>query len=110
MWEERAWEKYPLDEDLELPIPPSEQAAASTPPNPGRNSEEFLTTFQTRKHFEDPDAHPVLNRCLFYGPSTAARIPGLNFKSQPPSSQLLLPLQSPIEIPVSSPASVSAMG
>lgn len=63
---------------------------------------------QTRKCFEDPDAHPVLNHCLFYGPSTAARTPGLNFKSQPPS-QLLLPFQSPIEIPVSSPMSVSAM-
>lgn len=64
---------------------------------------------QTRKCFEDPDAHPVLNQCLFYGPSTAARTPGLNFKSQPPS-QLLFPFQSPTEVPVSSPVSVSATG
>lgn len=49
MWEERAWEKYLLEEDLELPIPPSEQATASTPPNTGRNSEEFLTSFPNKK-------------------------------------------------------------
>lgn len=49
MWEERSWEKYPLDEDLELPIPSLDQAAASTPPNTGRNSEEFLTSFPNKK-------------------------------------------------------------
>lgn len=109
MWEERAWEKYPLDVDLELPIPSLDQAAASTLQTQAGILRSSLHLSQTKKCFEDPGAHPVLNHCLFYGPSTAARTPGLNFKSQPPS-QLLLPFQSPIEIPVSFPTSVSATG
>lgn len=80
-------------------------------PPPLRTQAEILRSSshlsQTRKCFEDPDAHPELNHCLFYGPSAAVRTPGLNFKSQP--SQLLLPSQLPIEIPASSPMSVSAM-
>lgn len=73
VWEERAWEKHPLDEDLELAIPPLEQATTSILPNTVGNAEEVPHNFLNKTLL-------WLLLCstslwLFAGPLSAARPP-----------------------------------
>ena len=92
MWEERAWEKYQLDGDLEFPFPPLEQTASSTLLNMGGNADEMSSNIPNKSLLQTPFCSPY----HWFSDDlqvAARRTLVLQFK-HPSPSQLLLSLQA----------------